>query len=317
MRREGQYARIGGRGEGELGDCAEAPRRLKPGLDPLHAPDAPLNVDADRSALAARDCLTAAAREAGALALGFFRLGAATSADVQSKLGGSPVTEADLAADALLKRRLREAFPEAGWLSEETADGADRLTRRVLLVVDPIDGTRAFVAGDPRWAVSAALIVDRRPVAGVVHAPALEETYAAARGAGATLNGGAIAVAGDLKPLRAARPLSAAGPKPLLQAMGSKLGASIDIVPRVPSLAYRLCMVARGAIQFAAAAEHSHDWDIAAADLLLEEAGGRLTDGSGERLLYNTDTIRRRALLAAPEPLAPGLLDAFRAAAGL
>ena len=161
--------------------------RLKPALDPLHTPDVPLNADLDRNALAARDCLTAAAREAGALALGFFRLGAGTSAEVQSKFGGSPVTEADLAADALLKRRLREAFPDAGWLSEETADDAERLKRRVLLVVDPIDGTRAFVAGDPRWAVSAALVVDGRPVAGVVHAPALEETYAAARGAGATL----------------------------------------------------------------------------------------------------------------------------------
>jgi myo-inositol-1(or 4)-monophosphatase len=135
-----------------------------------------LNVDADRSALAARDCLAAAAREAGALTLGFFRLGAATSAEVQSKFGGSPVTEADLAADALLKRRLREAFPEAGWLSEETADDPERLERRALLVIDPIDGTRAFVAGDPRWAVSVALVVAGRPVAAVVHAAAGDET---------------------------------------------------------------------------------------------------------------------------------------------
>jgi myo-inositol-1(or 4)-monophosphatase len=261
-----------------------------------------LNVDADRSALAARDCLAAAAREAGALTLGFFRLGAATSAEVQSKFGGSPVTEADLAADALLKRRLREAFPEAGWLSEETADDPERLERRALLVIDPIDGTRAFVAGDPRWAVSVALVVDGRPVAAVVHAPALDETYAAARGAGATFNEAPIAVA--------------AGPRPILQAMGARLGATVDIAPRVPSLAYRLCMVVSGAIHFAVAGANSHDWDIAAADLLLEEAGGRLADGSGERLLYNTTQIRRRALLAAPEPLAPRLLEAFRVAAG-
>jgi myo-inositol-1(or 4)-monophosphatase len=271
-----------------------------------------LNVDADRSALAARDCLAAAAREAGALALGFFRHGAATSAEVQSKVGGSPVTEADLAVDALLKRRLGEAFPGAGWLSEETADDADRLSRRALLVVDPIDGTRAFVAGDPRWAVSVALVVDARPVAGVVHAPALDETYAAARGAGASLNGTRIAVAGASDPRR----YTAAGPRPILEAMGRKLGATIDIVPRVPSLAYRLCMAARGAVHFAVAAQNSHDWDIAAADLLLEEAGGRLTDGSSERLLYNTRQIRRSALLGAPEQLAPRLLGAFRDAIG-
>ncbi len=271
-----------------------------------------MNVDADRSALAARDCLAAAACEAGALALGFFRMGAATTAEVHAKPGGSPVTEADLGADSLLKQRLRQAFPEAGWLSEETADDLERLQRQVLLIVDPIDGTRAFVAGDPRWAVSAALVVDGRPVAGVVHAPALEETYAAARGAGATLNGAAIAVAGafDLGRLRAA------GPKSILQAMGARLGAPMDIVPRVPSLAYRLCMAARGAIDFAVAAADSHDWDIAAADILLEEAGARLVDRGGERIDYNTREIRRGAMLCAPELLAPRLLDAFRAAAG-
>ena len=259
---------------------------------PARAPEYSLNVDADRSALAARDCLAAAAREAGALALGFFRLGAATSAEVQSKSGGSPVTEADLAADALLKRRLREAFPEAGWLSEETADDAERLKRRALLVIDPIDGTRAFVAGDPRWAVSAALVVDGRPVAGVVHAPALEETYAAARGAGATFNGAPIAVAGALSHPRR---FSAAGPKPVLQAMGARLGATIDIAPRVPSLAYRLCLVARGAIHFAVAGANSHDWDIAAADLLLEEAGAtaRRRLGRSIALQYEADPAGR------------------------
>jgi myo-inositol-1(or 4)-monophosphatase len=220
------------------------------------------------------------------------------------------VTEADLAADALLKQRLRSAFPDAGWLSEETADDSDRLTRRALIVVDPIDGTRAFVSGDPRWAVSAALVIDGRPVAGVVHAPALDETYAAARGAGAELNGEKIRVSVPTDPLR----LSAAGPKAILQAMGAKLGASLEISPRVPSLAYRLCMFARGSVQFAVAAENGHDWDIAAADLLVEEAGGRLVEISGERLIYNRSQVQRSSLLAAPTALVPRLLHAFRAA---
>ena len=269
-------------------------------------------VEADRSALAARDVLAAAAREAGALALGFFRLGAPTSAHVESKVGGSPVTEADLAADALLQARLGEAFPEAGWLSEETADDLARLSRRSLVVVDPIDGTRAFVAGDPRWAVSAALIVDGRPVAGVVHAPALDETYVAARGAGAELNGAPIVAS-----TRAGRSrLDVAGPKAVVQAMAARLGVSIEVSPRVPSLAYRLCMAARGAVDFAVAWEHSHDWDIAAADCVLEQAGARLVDATGERLIYNTRQVRRGALLAAPEAMAPRLLEAFRASTG-
>ncbi len=269
-----------------------------------------MSVDADIDALAARDLLASAAREAGALALDYFRPGARTSAQVETKVGGSPVTAADLAADLLLKRRLRDALPEAGWLSEETIDDFERLARRSLIVVDPIDGTRAFVIGDPHWAVSAALVVDGRPIAGVVHAPALNETYAAARRAGATFNGATVAAASEWPPR------AAAGPKPTIQAMAAKLGAAVAVTPRVPSLAYRLCMAARGAVDFAVAAENSHDWDIAAADLLLEEAGARLIDASGERLLYNARHVRRGALLAAPEAAAPKLIEAFRAAIG-
>jgi myo-inositol-1(or 4)-monophosphatase len=267
-----------------------------------------LSVDADIDVSAARDLLVFAAREAGALALEYFRPGARTSAKVTAKAGGSPVTDADLAADSLLKRRLREALPEAGWLSEETVDDFERLARRSLIIVDPIDGTRAFVIGDPRWAVSAALIVDERPVAGVVHAPALNETYAAARGAGATLDGAPL-VANAAWP-----PRVAAGPKPIVEAMAANLGVSVEITPRVPSLAYRLALAARGALDFAVAAENSHDWDIAAADIVLEEAGACLIDASGERLRYNARQVRRSALLAAPDAGAPRLKKAFRAA---
>ena len=271
-----------------------------------------MSLDPNRDARAARDLLAAAAREAGEVARVWFRPGAKTSAAVESKPGGSPVTEADLAADAFLKRRLGEAFPEAGWLSEETADDALRLDRRALIVVDPIDGTRAFVAGDPRWTVSVALVVDGRPIAGVVHAPALGETYAAARGGGATLNGAPLSVsaAGDGGAFRVA------GPKPLLNAIGARIGATLEIVPFVPSLAYRMCLAASRSLDFAAAGPDSHDWDIAAADLVLEEAGGRLVEAAGERMRYNQALIRRGALLGTPDALAARLLDAFRAASG-
>jgi myo-inositol-1(or 4)-monophosphatase len=267
-----------------------------------------LSVDADIDALAARDLLVFAAREAGALALEYFTPGGRTSAKVTAKAGGSPVTDADLAADSLLRRRLRKALPQAGWLSEETVDDFERLGHRSLIIVDPIDGTRAFVIGDPRWAVSAAIVVDERPIAGVVHAPALDETYAAARGWGATCNGATLAA------LDGWPPRIAAGPKPIIEAMAAQLGVSVEITPRVPSLAYRLSMAARGCVDFAVAAENSHDWDIAAADIVLEEAGARLIDVSGERLRYNARQVRRGALLAAPDAAAPELFEAFRAA---
>ncbi len=271
-----------------------------------------MSLDPDRDALAARDLLAAAAREAGEAARAWFRPGARTSATVHAKAGGSPVTEADLAADALLKRLLGEAFADAGWLSEETADDAGRLDRRALVVVDPIDGTRAFVEGDPRWTVSAALVVDGRPIAGVVHAPALGETYLAARGAGASKNGAPIAAA----PAGPRARYRAAGPKPVLAAMAARLQTPVDPVPFVPSLAYRLCLAAEGALDFAVAGSHSHDWDIAAADLLLAEAGAALVAASGEPLRYNQPKTSRPALLGRPDALAPRLLEAFRAAAG-
>jgi len=144
-------------------------------------------VDADTRSDALIPALVDAAVAAGELALRFFRPGAETSADVQHKAGGSPVTEADLLVDGFLREHLGQLLPEAGWLSEETADSHARLDRRRVLIVDPIDGTRGYAAGDARWAVSIALVEDGRPIAGVVHAPAMGETFTAERGGGAFL----------------------------------------------------------------------------------------------------------------------------------
>ena len=150
-------------------------------------------------AAAALDVLVTAAREAGEIALRDFREGGQTSARVEYKEGNSPVTEADFRVDAFLKERLGAAFPQAGWLSEETADDPARLECAEIIVVDPIDGTRAYVAGDVRWAVALAYVVEGRPVAGVVHAPALGQTFAAALGQGATRNGEPISASSRQK----------------------------------------------------------------------------------------------------------------------
>jgi myo-inositol-1(or 4)-monophosphatase len=185
---------------------------------------------------AARDILIDAARQAGDIALAFFRDGARTSARVDSKAGGSPVTEADLAANVFLQGYLAKAFPDAGWLSEETADNSDRLALRRLVIVDPIDGTRAFLTGDPRWAVAIALIEDGRPVAAVVHAPALERTFAAAAGFGGSVNGAPLRASGAAT-LENAR---AAGPRVAIERMAQVAAATIGVGPKIPSLAYRL-----------------------------------------------------------------------------
>ncbi len=272
-------------------------------LRPTPVPVTSISINDRHSVL---DLLLTAAREAGEIALGYFRRGSETAARVEFKAGGSPVTEADLEVDTFLRERLCAACPEAAWLSEETADDLRRLDFAHVLVVDPIDGTRSFAAGDPHWAVSVALVADGRPVAGVVHAPALEMTYAAVAGAGAYRNGARIAVTGRglLPGARIAAPSGFI--KPLASAF------PIDLVPKIPSLACRFAAVAGGDIDGAIASPNAHDWDIAGVDVVLHEAGGSLSDGNGLPIVYNRRSPRHPTLYGAGAHLHPALLSAAR-----
>lgn len=268
---------------------------------------APISPSDTRAVL---DLLRDAARVAGDMAMDFFRLGAATAARIDYKAGGSPVTEADLAVDRYLSDRLRPAVPEAAWLSEETADDLDRLLHDHVLVVDPIDGTRSFAAGDPHWAVSVALVSHGRPVAGVVHAPALRQTHAAALGLGAWLNDRAVR-ASDRSELAGANLSAPAGfIKPLARAV------AVQLVPRIPSLACRFAAVAGGGLDAAVASPDAHDWDLAGVDIVLQEAGARFTAGDGRPLLYNQRVPRHRTLYAAGPQLHAALLAAGRRTLG-
>ena len=246
-------------------------------------------------AAAALETLLTAARLGGEAAMADFRLGAPTSATVSYKPGDSPVTSADLAVDRALEPILRAAFPDAGWLSEETADDPARLAKPRLVVLDPIDGTRAFMRGDPCWTVAIALVEHGRPIAGVVHAPALQETFAASLGRGATLNGAKIRVA-DFASFAGAR---VAGPRGLIASFAAAAGFHPEPAPKSPSLAYRLASVAAGRVEIGLASANAHDWDIAAADVILREAGGGLVEG-GVEVSYNQPRTRHDSLLAAP-----------------
>ena len=248
---------------------------------------AALTID-DRSGLLS--LLTEAAQEAGALALESFREGERTTAAVHSKLGGSPVTDADYAVDRFLHRRLTDALPHAGWLSEETADSPERLARRDVLVVDPIDGTRAFAAGLTTWAVSVAVVSGERPIAGVVYAPALEKLYTAVDDGTAACNGKPIAVS-NRSELNGAR---VAGPQNFVGPIAERGG--MQFVEKVPSLACRFAFLAEGLLDVAIASANAHDWDMAAVDLILARAGGLLTDGDGSALAYNRAVPKHRPL---------------------
>jgi len=234
--------------------------------------------------------LNAAVREAGALALSMF----GSSVKTWTKDHGSPVTAADIAANDLLRERLAAASPAIAWLSEESPDDEARRTSRRIWIVDPIDGTRAYIAGRTDWAVSAALVEDGRPVAAALFAPAEPAFYAAVAGKGATVDGAPIA-APDGTHLEGMR---AAGPKSYLERL-SAIGVPFEPMPRVHSIALRFARIARGTLDVAFSGGSSHDWDLAAADLLVHEAGGAMTTLTGRPLLYNRAELAHGPLIAA------------------
>lgn len=247
--------------------------------------------------------LREAALEAGELALSFF----GKDPETWLKGGKSPVSEADLAVDGFLADTLKSARPDYGWLSEETLDDKERLNRERTFIIDPIDGTRAFLAGGVEWTVAVAVVEKGRPIAGVVYAPVRKELYTAQKGGGSFLNDIAISVAGS----KAVAGATLSGP-PSVNDHEDLAGLGVKKTTYIRSLAYRLVLVANGQVDIGVARAGPSDWDLAAADLLVQEAGGTLADLTGQRLAYNKAKTRHPALIAAPVDL----LDPARAAFG-
>ncbi len=246
--------------------------------------------------------LTETVRQAGALALSMFR----TELKTWIKGASSPVSEADIAANDLIERRLRTATPDYGWLSEESVDDESRLGKRLVWIIDPIDGTRAYLAGREDWCVSAALVEGETPVLAAVFAPVTGEFFFAARGKGATRN--------DV-PLKATPGTALdfsriAGPKPLVQRL-SKGPEEISLYPRIGSLALRLCRVAQGTLDAAFAGGQSRDWDLAAANLIVAEANGKMSALSGDTILYNRREVTHGVLVAAGRDRHASIVEHF------
>lgn len=236
--------------------------------------------------------VAAAAREAGALALA--RFGGVF--DAWEKSPGNPVCEIDLAVDELLKVRLGAIDPDAGWLSEETVDNADRLARRRVWVVDPIDGTRDYVRGRPGWAVSIALVDGERPVLAVLDAPARGEHWHAVAGGGAWR---------DDQPITASAHAAIAGARVPADAL-PRADRVMVTVAKPNSIALRIAMVAAGEADLLATIRWGHEWDIAAATLIARESGAVVTDALGRKLRFNTPRGQAFGVLAT----APALHEA-------
>ncbi|NNM76882.1 3'(2'),5'-bisphosphate nucleotidase CysQ [Sphingomonas sp. ID1715] len=230
------------------------------------------------------DAVSAAAAEAGRMAHELWR------GDFKrwEKAPGNPVCEVDLAVDDFLRARLAQIDPEAGWLSEETADSAERLLRSKAWVVDPIDGTRDYIRGRTGWAVSVALVEGGKVLLGVLDAPSRGQQWCAEMGGGAWLNGERLRVS-DREELPGARVPADTLPKTDADLIG---------VPRPNSIALRIGMIAAGEVDLVATLRWGREWDIAAAHLIAQEAGAIVTDALGRPIRFNSTSAEAFGVLA-------------------
>lgn len=253
----------------------------------MPAPDLPLLIDA--------------ARRAGEIATSF----TGPTAPRWDKPGDAgPVTAADLAVDKMLRETLGAARPDYGWLSEESEDDPSRLDKEMVFVVDPIDGTRSFVEGGKTWAHSLAVTQSGRVTAAVVYLPLRDMLYAAAEGAGATLNGAPVRCA----PETALSQTNVLAARPAMNRTNWKEQPGFTRHYR-PSLAYRLALVAEGKFDAMITLRRSWEWDIAAGALIVTEAGGAATTRRGAPLIFNQADPRLDGVVAGSAKAVTQIVD--------
>lgn len=229
-------------------------------------------------------------RQAGEVIMGYFQSALA----VRDKSPDNPVTIADFAADSLLKQELQRLLPVAGWLSEETVDSPDRLDRRYVWVVDPLDGTKEFVMGIPEFSISVALVENGEPLLGVILNPATGEQYSAARGLGVRLNN---------EPVQASSRDSLAGSTVDASRSEIKRGEFAPFeatmsIRVVGSIAYKLARVAAGQADATWSRGPKNEWDICAGALLVQEAGGRCVDLTNFAFMFNQPRTKVNGIIA-------------------
>ncbi len=239
-------------------------------------------------------------RAAGALALDYFRRGIG-GVEAWDKSPGNPVSEADMAVDQLIKTQLMGARPDYGWLSEETADDHARLAKSRVWVVDPIDGTRAFLKGRDGFCVSVALVENGAPVLAALDAPQLGLFFTATKGGGAWLNGECISPSQTTE-LANCRMLSDAD---LFSAKFWPERWPAMEISKPNSIALRMALVACGKADAAVALRPKSEWDVAAASLIMAEAGGLWSDHNGLCPPFNQPNPVHATVVAA----GPGLYD--------
>ena len=223
--------------------------------------------------------------QAGDIALKFYD----SSAKKWDKTDGSPVTEADIAVDDFLKKTLLQDRPDYGWLSEETTDDQSRLKCDRVWIVDPIDGTSAFVNRTDQWCLSVALLDHGQITLARILRPLTNQMYRAKQGRGATLNGQNIHTS-DRQDLQGCKMMGRKGV--FTPSRWAKPWPSMNI-DCTTSLALRICLAADGQFDGAISMGKESDWDLAAADLIIREAGGNITNVYGAPIKYNQENPRQ------------------------
>ena len=225
--------------------------------------------------------------------------------EVWSKGAAGPVTEVDIAVDRMLKQFLTAARPGYGWLSEEIADNPDRLDKQCVFVVDPIDGTRAFINRKPEFCTALAVVRDGQPVAGVVYNPILEELFEAARGSGARLNGERVTVS-DTTAIEDCKMI---GPQDLFASKFWPTPWPAMQRSQKNAIAYRVALVASGEYDATVSLGYKSEWDIAAATIIHREAGGRITDPWNNDYTFNKPDPRVAGVVCAGPALHALLIE--------
>ncbi len=241
------------------------------------------------------DIAREAAEEAGKIVMRYYQ----GSYKVLEKSPNNPVTTADLMANHQIREIICHAFPDDGWLSEETEDSPDRLAKSRVWVIDPIDGTEEFIAGTPEFAISIALVIEGTPVIGVLHNPATAELFYAYTGGGAFCN---------VTPIRCSPRQNLKQASMLVSRSEHRKGLLAGLVPLVAeiqyigSVTYKLASLAAGTADLYVTVRPKNEWDFCAGDLILREAGGVLWDKTGQTIRYNKKRVGQPTGLFAGNP---------------
>jgi len=247
-----------------------------------------------------------AAKEAGAIIMEYYK----ADYEIHDKGYHNPVTTADHAADSLLKEMLTESCPDYGWLSEETVDSPDRLSKERVWVVDPLDGTKEFIEGVPQFVVSIAIVENGEPVVGVLYNPVTKDTFTAAKGEGAFLNDKPIHCVtkdsvGDMVILNSRSETRRGLWEPFANTFGE--------LRAIGSVAYKLGLTAAGKADIFASLRPKNEWDICAGNCIINEAGGKLIDLNGNIRRYNQEyTIIEPGLIAGETEAVAKVMNVFK-----